>query len=105
MDILIVEVSVKPERLADFLDLIKYDAEHSENDEPGCLRFDVLQDTEDQHKFYYYEVYKDEAALEAHRNAPHYAVWRAAADTLDGPAEAARTVTVFPKEREYWGKM
>ena len=55
MDILLVEVSVKPERLNDFLDLIKYDAEHSENDEPGCLRFDVLQDSEDQHKFYYYE--------------------------------------------------
>ena len=72
MDILLVEVSIKPDRLGDFLDLIKYDAEHSENDEPGCLRFDVLQDSEDQHKFYYYEVYKDEAARMAHRETPHF---------------------------------
>ena len=38
----------------------------------------------------------DEQLAEAHRAAPHYAVWRAAADTLDGPPEATRTQTVFP---------
>ena len=72
MDIILVEVNVKPERLSDFLELIKYDAEHSEGDEPGCLRFDVLQDTEDANKFFYYEVYKDEAARAAHRETPHF---------------------------------
>jgi autoinducer 2-degrading protein len=73
MQILLVEVNVKPERLDDFLALIKYDAEHSENDEPGCVRFDVLRDTENPHRFFYYEVYKDEAARLAHRETPHYA--------------------------------
>jgi autoinducer 2-degrading protein len=72
MEIILVEVNVKPERLSDFLALIKYDAEHSEGDEPGCLRFDVLRDTEDPHKFFYYEVYKDEAARMAHRETPHF---------------------------------
>ena len=51
---------------------------------------------------YKYEVYRDEAALEAHRAAPHYAVWRAAADTLDGPPQATRCVTVFPAASGYW---
>jgi autoinducer 2-degrading protein len=73
MEIILVEVNVKPERLDDFLALIKYDAEHSEGDEPGCLRFDVLRDTEDPQKFFYYEVYKDEAARMAHRETPHFA--------------------------------
>jgi (4S)-4-hydroxy-5-phosphonooxypentane-2,3-dione isomerase len=72
MEIILVEVNVKPERLDEFLELIKYDAEHSENDEPGCLRFDVLRDTQDPHKFFYYEVYKDEAARMAHRETPHF---------------------------------
>lgn len=86
MDILLVEVNVKPERLNDFLDLIKYDAEHSENDEPGCLRFDVLQDTEDPHKFFYYEVYKDEAARQAHRETPHFKKYaEESADMMAGP--------------------
>jgi len=35
---------------------------------------------------------------------PHYAVWRAAADTLDGPPEATRCKTVFPAGRAYWAK-
>jgi autoinducer 2-degrading protein len=73
VEIILVEVNVKPERLNDFLELIKYDAEHSEGDEPGCLRFDVLRDTEDPHKFFYYEVYKDTAARMAHRETPHFA--------------------------------
>ena len=87
MDIILVEVNVKPERLSDFLELIKYDAEHSEGDEPGCLRFDVLQDSEDSHKFFYYEVYKDEAARMAHRETPHYKKYAAeSADMFSGPA-------------------
>jgi autoinducer 2-degrading protein len=81
MEIILVEVNVKPERLNDFLDLIKYDAEHSENDEPGCLRFDVLRDTEDEHKFFYYEVYKDADARAAHRETPHFK--RYAAESAD----------------------
>jgi hypothetical protein len=32
-------------------------------DEPGCLRFDVVADRDDPQRFYFYEVYRDEAAL------------------------------------------
>jgi autoinducer 2-degrading protein len=85
MQIILVEVNVKPERMDDFLALIKYDAEHSEGDEPGCLRFDVLQDTEDPHKFFYYEVYRDEAARMAHRETPHFKKYAAeSADMFTG---------------------
>ena len=99
MDILLVEVSVKPERLNDFLDLIKYDAEHSENDEAGCLRFDVLQDTEDQHKFYYYEVYKDEAARMAHRETPHFKKYaEESADMMAAPVVRHIVRNVVPAD-------
>jgi quinol monooxygenase YgiN len=54
------------------LDLVRYDAEHSERDEPGCLRFDVMRDRDDANRFYLYEVYRDEAAFEAHRQTPHF---------------------------------
>src|SRR4026209_195940 len=98
-----VKVRVKPEARECFLKAIEVDAIGSERDEPGCLRFNVLHDREDPNVYYFYEVYRDEAALEAHRAAPHYAVWRAAADTLDGPAQPLRGATVFPKARPYWG--
>ena len=99
-----VKVRVKPERRDEFLKAIEHDALGSERDEPGCMRFNVLRDEKDPNLYYFYEVYKDQAALEAHRAAPHYAVWRAAADTLDGPTEAVRCTTVFPADRAYWGK-
>jgi (4S)-4-hydroxy-5-phosphonooxypentane-2,3-dione isomerase len=99
-----VKVRIKPGERQRFLQAIEVDALASERDEPGCLRFNVLQDAQEENVYYFYEVYRDEAALEAHRNMPHYAVWRAAADTLDGPTEATRCQPVFPAAREYWGK-
>ena len=100
-----VKVRVKPTERQRFLKAIEHDALASEKDEAGCLRFNVLQDQKDPNVYYFYEVYKDEAALEAHRAAPHYAVWKAAADTLDGPTEAVRVTPVFPADRKYWGKV
>lgn len=97
-----VKVRVKPQARERFLQAIEVDAIGSERDEPGCLCFNVLQDRQDRNVYYFMEVYRDEAALEAHRAAPHYAVWRAAADTLDGPPEATRCDTVFPAAADYW---
>jgi quinol monooxygenase YgiN len=97
-----VKVRVKPEQRQRFLQAIEVDALGSEKDEPGCYRFNVLRDERDENVYYFYEVYEDQAALDAHRAAPHYAVWRAAADTLDGAPEATRCQTVFPSPRSYW---
>ena len=65
-----VTVKIKPELRQEFLDAIEVDAIGSERDEPGCARFNVLQDAEDENTYYFYEVYKDEAARLEHRAAP-----------------------------------
>src|SRR3954466_8794250 len=99
---LVVKIRIKPEHRETFLKAVEVDALGSENDEPGCLRFNVLQSEADENVYYFYEVYKDEAALDAPRAAPHYAVWReAAAIALDAPADVQRATTIFPKERAY----
>ncbi len=77
MHVLMVTIQVKPEHREAFMEAMLDDARGSNEDEPGCLRFDVLQDTEDPNRVHLYEVYRDEAALEAHRQAPHYTKWRA----------------------------
>ena len=98
-----VKVRVKPEGLERFLAGIETDALGSERDEPGCVRFNVLQDAEDELTYYFYEVYEDEAALAAHREAPHYAAWAAVSDTLEGEIEITRAAsTVFPSDAGYW---
>ena len=97
-----VKVRVKPGERERFLKAIEVDALGSERDEPGCYRFNVLQDSADPNVYYFYEVYEDQAALEKHRTMPHYATWRAAADTLDGPTQPTPCEPVFPSARTYW---
>ena len=97
-----VKVRIKPQMRQEFLEAIEVDALGSERDEPGCARFNVLQDMQDEAVYYFYEVYKDEAAVQAHRAASHYAVWKAAVHTLDGPTERIETRTIFPAAGSYW---
>jgi autoinducer 2-degrading protein len=99
-----VKARVKPEGRQRFLQAIEADALGSERDEPGCFRFNVLRDEKDENVYYFYEVYRDQAALESHRAMPHYAVWRAAADTLEGPTEVTRCAPVFPATNGYWSR-
>jgi quinol monooxygenase YgiN len=82
-----------------FLEVITDDATHSEADEPGCLRFDVLQDTENENVFYFYEVYKDEAAQAAHRETPHFArFFSQVGDLTDAPLSRRIVRNVHPQD-------
>ena len=100
-----VKVRIKPDRRQRFLDAIEVDALGSERDEPGCIRFNVLQDSGDENTYYFYEVYENQAALDAHRATPHYKVWADVADVLDGPTVPTRCQTVFPADPAYWRKV
>ena len=40
--------------------------------EPGCLQYDVHRDNDDSNRFFIFERYVDEAALEAHGGSPHF---------------------------------
>ena len=40
--------------------------------EPGCLMFQAHRHKTEFRRFFIYEQYKDDAALEAHRNTPHF---------------------------------
>lgn len=72
MLVLHVTVHVRPEHATAFVEAAVTNATRSAEDEPGCLRFDVIQDQDDPSCFRFYEVYRDEAALAAHRQTPHF---------------------------------
>ncbi len=40
--------------------------------EPGCVMYQVHKHKTEPRRFFVYEQYKDDAALEAHRTAPHF---------------------------------
>ena len=100
---LIVSVRIKPDKRQRFLEAIEDDAISSERDEPGCLRFNVLQDEADENHYFFIEIYRDESALEAHRQAPHYARWLQAREECVESADRTATRTVFPRDPAYWG--
>jgi len=94
-----VSLKIKPERREQFLTVIEDDSICSVRDEPGCVRFDVLQDADDPDHYYFYEVYHDEAAFQAHTQTPHLARWRAAAaECVAEQLPTTRTTTVFPRD-------
>jgi quinol monooxygenase YgiN len=89
---LVVSLDVVPGMLEEFTAAIATNAERSFADEPGCLYFDVVQDLADDHHFVFYELYSDEDAVAAHRAAPHFAQWRAAADRCVLPGSQVNTL-------------
>ena len=81
---LVVEFRIKPAHIAAFEQAIVENARASRETEPGCRQFDVCRDPADPSLFFLYELYDDEAAIQAHLNAPHYLQMnQATADWVD----------------------
>ena len=70
-----VHVHVKPECITAFKQATRLNARLSLL-ELGVLRFDVLQQQDDPTRFVLVEIYRDTDAAAAHKEEPHYAVWR-----------------------------
>ena len=60
MEILMVRIKVKPEHLDEFIVEMIGDAEGSVMNEPGCRRFDIVQDMDDPTMLALCEVYNDD---------------------------------------------
>ena len=97
-----VHVRVRPELVAEFLDATLSTARAS-LDEPGVLRFDVIQDEGDPAHVVLVEVYRDVEASAAHKLTPHYAAWRdAVAEMMAEPRASQRYSAVFPADDAGW---
>ncbi|KAJ8599156.1 hypothetical protein CTAYLR_008305 [Chrysophaeum taylorii] len=82
----VVRVEIEQARIPTFLEVglsvalelasqvMKIDVEGSRA-EPGCLRFDLLRDSQTPNAFVFYEVYKDADAVAFHKEQPHYKSW------------------------------
>ena len=102
--VLFVKITINPDERERFLAAIEDDAICSERDEPGCLRFNVIQDESDPNVYYFLEIYKDDAAFAAHQATPHYARWQEARAKSVVGAERTTGTTVFPRDGAYWEK-
>jgi len=62
--------------------------------EPGCLVYRPHRSTKDPELFLFYEMYQDDAALEAHSKAPHLLAFRERRKQ-EGLTEGAVEVEIF----------
>ena len=94
-----VTLQMQPEHREAFIEAMLDDARGSVGNEPGCVRFDVLQDESDENRLYLYEVYRDRAAFDAHNQMPHMIRWRETVkDWYASPTVVHRAVNVFPTD-------
>jgi autoinducer 2-degrading protein len=97
MHVTLVQVQVKPEHIDDFIQATRANHQGSVQ-EPGNLRFDVLQSAEDPGHFILYEAYATELDAVAHKDTDHYRRWRdTVADWMAKPRQGKHFLGLLPK--------
>lgn len=96
MVVTIVYVSVKPEYVEAFKEACRLNHEGSIK-EPGNVRFDILQLADEPTRFVLYEAYKTQQDAAAHKETPHYLIWReTVADWMAEPRQGVAYQGIFP---------
>src|SRR5690242_3300660 len=81
MVILHVHAQVRSEHLEAFRSATLENAQNSVR-EPGVIRFECFQESDEPTRFVLVEIYRDQAGVEAHRQSAHYAKWREAVEPM-----------------------
>ncbi len=101
MIIVIVQVHVKADAVTAFEAATRDNAANSRL-ESGVVRFDVLRQHEDPARFALVEIYRDQAAVAAHKTTKHYLRWRdAVADLMAEPRVGVMYSNVSPDDSEW----
>jgi autoinducer 2-degrading protein len=95
MIVTVVNVYVKEENIQEFI-AATIENHNASVQEPGNLRFDVLQNREDPARFTLYEAYESDETSKAHKETAHYARWRdGVADMMAEPRSSVKYESVF----------
>jgi len=97
-----VYVHVRSGAIKSFIDATL--ANHLESvKEPGNLRFDFIQQSDDPSRFMIYEAYESNEAATSHKNTPHYLKWRdTVKDYMAEPRQGVKYNIIEPNDRSKW---
>ena len=93
---------VKPDVIDSFIDATV--ANHKESvKEPGNLRFDFIQQSDDPCRFMIYEAYDSDEAAASHKDTTHYLKWRdSVKDHMAEPRKGVRYNIIEPNDKSKW---
>jgi (4S)-4-hydroxy-5-phosphonooxypentane-2,3-dione isomerase len=104
MFVVCVTIHVLPEHVLAFEGATRANADATRG-EPGNVRFDVLRRIDDPCRFFFYEVYRNEASLQEHQRTAHYSAWRErVAPWMAEPRQRLKHVSLFPEPWEASGE-
>ena len=98
MTVTCVYVHVKTDDVEEFIEATT--ANHFDSvKEPGNIRFDLVQQSDDPSRFMIYEAYETEEAAAAHKSTSHYLIWRdAVKDMMEEPRKGVKYKIIQPLE-------
>ena len=76
MVVVLVEYEIVAATKADFMSIVRAHARRTKTEEPGCIRFDILEPLDETGKkstdrVLLFELFRDQDALEKHRGSPN----------------------------------
>jgi (4S)-4-hydroxy-5-phosphonooxypentane-2,3-dione isomerase len=96
MQALIVDFKIHTAHIEAFAAAMLTNAQQSRDREPGCRQFDVCRDAADAGHFFLYELYDDEAAVQAHLQSAHFLHFNALTADWVAHKQVWRYVRVAP---------
>ena len=100
----IIPIRLKPEHRTKAINELIAHAKKTKSTEPGCLRFDIIQDSSDLNRIWLYEVYKDEKAVLKHNNTEYMEqrnnsdIWNWRETTNNKPCKG---YNIWPSDEDY----
>ncbi len=92
-----VHVHVRPDSVDAFAAATRENARHSVQ-EPGVVRFDVVQQEDDPTRFLLLEIYRTPEDPARHKETAHYAAWRDAVEPMMAePRRSVKYHALFPE--------
>ncbi len=100
MYVVSVTVYVKSDQVDSFIEATLENARNSRN-EPGNVRFDVLQAEDDPTRFLLYETYLSKNDFIEHQKTEHYLRWKeTVADWMARPRQGVKHHSIFFGDEE-----
>jgi quinol monooxygenase YgiN len=96
-------IDVKPEHRTAFVAASILEAQNAVSEEAGIFQFQILIDDTDPNRFYFYEVFRDEAAVHEHRETAAFRDWRRTIEPMiEGDVETvAKMSSLFPTRKGF----
>ncbi len=95
-----VTIEVKPEHVEEFIEATVIEGRGTVGGEQGIFQFHMLTDKYDPNVFCFFEIFRDTAAWETHRETENFKIWRARVEPMfaRSPERIKTMRTVFPSE-------